>query len=150
MQPSESMDGSSNLDTAEMHGQEAAKYIKEHKIMELFENITSALVYERPDDPKEFMKGYIEQLLKAKSDPDEVDPPSFFDESNLKSVFGMLDITKKGYISREQYLHAMCNLGVKKFNQNPAGSEFNKISQETFVREVKIALRSASATFVDF
>ena len=140
---------SENVDSADLHSQQAAKYIKEHKIMELFENLTSALVYEQPEDPKQFMKNFIEQLQKAKSDPDEFDPPSFFDESNLQSVFSMLDITKKGYISHEKYVQAMSNLGVKKFSQNPAGSELNKISQETFIREVKIALRNASATFAD-
>lgn len=118
--------------------------------MELFQNITAALVYERPKDPKEFLKSYIEQLQKAKSHPHEEDPPICFDESNLKSVFGMLDISKKGYISCEQYLQAMGSLGVTNFNHSPPGSELNKIRQETFVRESTAALKRASATFSDF
>lgn len=131
------------------HEDGASKYLKDHKIIELFQNLTSALVYERPDDPKKFMKDHIEQLLKAKSDPDEAEPPCFMDESNLKSIFSMLDVTRKGYITKEQYLHAMGNLGVRKFNQNPAGAEFNKITMETFLRETKASLRDASATFID-
>ncbi len=140
---------SEDIDSAELHSQAAAEYLKENKIMELFENMTSVLVYERPDNLKQFMKDYIEQLQKAKQDPDQVDPPSLFDESNLESVFGMLDITRKGHISHDKYLQAMGNLGVRKFNQTPAGAAFNRISQETFVTEVKVALRNSSATFVD-
>lgn len=129
------------------HEEGAAKYLKDHKIIELFQNLTAALVYERPDDPKSFMKSHIEQLLKAKSDPDEADPPCFMDESNLKSVFLMLDVTKRGYITKEQYLQAMGNLGVTKFNDNPAGADFNKVTLETFLRETKASLRDASATY---
>ncbi len=143
--PFRSAAGEDDIDSAELHSQEAAEYLKENKIMELFENMTSVLVYERPENPKQFMKDYIEQLQKAKLDPDEVDPPSLFDESNLKSVFGMLDITRKGHISHDKYLQAMGNLGVRKFNRIPAGSAFNKISQETFVTEVKVALMNSSA-----
>lgn len=131
------------------HEEESAKYLKEHKILELFENLTAALVHERPDDPKAFMKNYIEQLQKAKRDPDLNEPPSFIDESNLRSIFYMLDITRKGYISSEQYLKAMGNMRVSKFNTDPAGAEFNRISLETFIRESKAALRNASATYID-
>ena len=135
--------------TYSSHEEGASKYLKDHKIIELFQNLTAALVYERPDDPKDFMKKHIEQLLKAITDPDEADPPCFMDESNLKSIFSMLDVTKKGYITKEQYLQALGNLGVRKFNQNPAGADFNKITMETFLRETKASLRDASATFID-
>ena len=131
------------------HEEDSTKYLKEHKIIELFENLTAALVYERPEDPKMFVKNHIEQLQKAKSDPDLAEPPCFIDESNLRSIFHMLDITKKGYISCDQYLKAMANMRVSKFNPDPAGAEFNRISLETFVHESKAALRNASATFID-
>ena len=72
-------------------------------------------------------------------------PCSFF----LRSVFSMLDITKKGYISLEQYTAAMSSLRVAKYNVKPAGWEFNKISQETFARETRTALRNNTATYAD-
>ncbi len=132
---------------SQLHSEEAAKYLKEHKIMELFENMTSMLVYERPENPKQFFKGYIEKLQKARSEPDETSPPAFFDEANLRSVFGMLDVTRKGYVSHDKYLQAMSNLGLREYNATPAGTTFDKISQETFVREVQVALTKATATF---
>lgn len=137
-------------DAYSSHEEGASQYLKDHKIVELFQNLTSALVYEKPEDPKTFMKNHIERLLKAKSDPDDAEPPCFMDESNVKSIFLMLDITKRGYITKEQYLQAMGNLGVRKFNDNPAGAELNKITMETFLRETKSSLRDASATYADF
>lgn len=139
----------SSSDPYASHEEGASKYLKDHKIIELFQNLTAALVHERPEDPKEFMKNHIEQLLKAKSDPDLAEPPCFMDESNLKSVYSMLDVTKKGYISKEQYLQAMGSIGVRKFNENPAGADLNKITLETFLRETKASLRDASATYID-
>jgi hypothetical protein len=125
------------------------RYLKEHKIIELFNNITAEMVIKRPEDPKAFVRDYIKQLLKAKADPDNVDPPCMFDESNIKSVFFMLDLTKKGYISLNQYLQAMGAFGLSKFNQKPAGSDFDKISLETFIRESKVAFRVAYSTYMD-
>ena len=135
--------------TAGPHETETLKYLKEHKVMELFHNLTAALVYHRPDDPRVFMRDHIQQLQKAKSDPDE-NPPTFIDDSNIRSVFGMLDITKRGYITHEQYLEAMKNFGVTQYNQSPAGAELNKINQETFAREARAALRAAMSTFMDY
>ena len=137
-------------DVSNPHETDTLKYLKEHKIVELFENLTAALVYHRPEDPKTFMREHIQQLQRAKSDPEQADSPSLIDESNIRSVFGMLDIAKKGHIAHQQYVRAMDNLGVTHYNQNPAGAELNKITQETFVRETKAALRAATSTFLDY
>ena len=138
---------SSNLHVS--HEERASKYMKDHRIIELFENMMAGLVYERPENPKEYMKKHLQQLLKAKADPEEVEAPCLLDESNLKSMYYMLDITKKGYISKEQYLQAMGAIGVRKFNENPSGANLNKITLETFLRETKALLRDASATYSD-
>lgn len=129
--------------------EKAVKYLKEHKIIELFNNILSEMFIKRPEDPKAFIREYIKQLLKAKADPDNMDPPCMFEESNIKSVFFMLDLNKKGYISLNQYLLVMDVLRLNKFNQKPAGSEFDKISLETFVQETKAAFRDAYSTYKD-
>ena len=139
----------SSSDPYVSHEEVASKYLKDHKVIELFENLMARLVYERPEDPKEYMKKHIQQLLKAKTDPDEAESPCLLDESNLKSMYYMLDITKKGYISKEQYLQAMGAIGARKFNENPAGADLNKITLETFLRETKASLRDASATYSD-
>ena len=68
------------------HEERASKYMKDHRIIELFENMMAGLVYERPENPKEYMKKHLQQLLKAKADPEEVEAPCLLDESNLKSM----------------------------------------------------------------
>ena len=118
---------------------EASKYLQDHKIIELLQYLVGLLVYETPADPKEYMN-HMHQLLKGKSDPDKAEPPCLLDESNLKSIYHMLDITKKGCISKEQYLQAMGILRVRKFKENPAGADLNKVTLETFLRETKAAL----------
>jgi len=123
----------------------ARGYLEEHRIPELLENLVAALVYHRPDDHKAFMLEHIEDLKKAKQDFH--DPPCMFDISNIQSVYGMLDVTKRGHITVEQYKEAMKCLGVNKYNSSPAGAELNKITQETFVRELKSSLKGAVSTY---
>lgn len=141
------MPGSSNHTPPIAHETAASEYLSKHKILNLLENLTSALVIEKPADPKAFAKNFIQKIKTAQSEPDVVQPPSLVDDSNLESIFGMLDITKTGYISREQYVKAMKSLGLTKFNESPSGGDFNKISLQTFLREGKAALKIASSTF---
>ncbi len=139
----------SDLNAVNLHEADAMKYLESHKMIKFFENLTAALVFERPDDPKAYAREFIKKLQNAKNEPDEAEPPSLVDDSNLESVFGMLDISKKGYISLQQYIKAMENLGMVEYNSKPAGGVVNRINKDTFMREVKTALRKSSATFSD-
>ena len=132
-----------------IHEAEATMYLKEHHISELFQNFTAALVYHRPEDPKAFIREHIKQLQEAKADK-EKEPPSILDESNVLSVFRMLDVAKKGYITAAQYHAAMKNMGIHFYNRGPAGAELNKITEETFLRETKISLKAALRTFFEY
>ena len=130
------------------HEMEASEYLSKHRIMDFFENLTSALVYEKPEDPRAFAKQFIEQLQKSQQDFESTELPMFMDNTNLESIFAMLDITRTGYITRHQYLHAMTSMGLKEFNKSPSGADFNKISLKTFLREGKAAIINASSTFI--
>lgn len=136
-----------NPNPVHQHETEAAEYLEEHKILKFFENLTAALVYERPEDPKAFAREFIEKLQKAKTDPDVAEPPCLVDDSNLESIFEMLDIAKKGYITLVQYTKAMENLGVVDFNTKPAGGGFNRINKDTFLKNANAALRNTCTTF---
>lgn len=126
---------------------EATRYLRQHKIPQLLENLTAALVFNRPEDPRAFITEHIEQLRKAKSDPTQ-NPPVFIDESNVKSVFGMLDLAGNGSVTRDQYLQAMKSLGVTNYNRDPPGSEIDKISRQTFIMEANAALKDAASTYL--
>ena len=147
MEPAAELGMEDELATGPMET-EAANYLRKHKIPQLLENLTAALVYHRPDDPRQFMKEQVEKLLKAKADPAQ-SPPALVDESNVVSVFGMLDLAGKGSVSRQQYLAAMESLGVSGFSRDPPGAEIDKISRDTFLTEASSALRDAATTFFE-
>ncbi|XP_068700906.1 EF-hand calcium-binding domain-containing protein 10-like [Montipora capricornis] len=123
----------------------AQDYLTKHKILELFENLTAQLIYERPDDPKAYMKQYLEKLKDARTVRRNY--PCIFDDSNVKSLFGMLDVTGKGFITYEQYKQGLATLGVKNFNRDPPGGDMDRISAEVFLKEARLGLSQASATF---
>lgn len=126
---------------------EANEYMKKHRIPELFEVLTASLVYNRPNDPKAFMKSYLKQLKESRQDNSAKRGPKFFDESNVVSIFRMLDISGKAHITMEQYQQAMETLGVTSFNTYPAGGELNKITEDTFVSETCSALQKHYQTY---
>ncbi|KAK7493956.1 hypothetical protein BaRGS_00014838 [Batillaria attramentaria] len=93
---------------------QAKEYLDKHRVMELFNNITSQLIYARPglslflwqlDEPKQFIIDVLERLQKSKAT--QFDLPCLFDESNIISIFGMLDPTGRGFISHKQYEEGM-------------------------------------------
>ncbi|CAI8055515.1 Testis-specific expressed protein 55 [Geodia barretti] len=43
----------------------AVRYVEQHRIVEIFQNITSRIAYERPDDPLQFMLNEIEKVRKG-------------------------------------------------------------------------------------
>ena len=47
----------------------------------------------------------LQKLIKSRAV--SLDPPSHFDKSNIDSVFGMMDPTKKGVITFDQYKAGM-------------------------------------------
>ncbi|XP_002732996.1 EF-hand calcium-binding domain-containing protein 10-like [Saccoglossus kowalevskii] len=125
--------------------EEARDYLEKHRILDLFNNITAQLVFNRPEQPKRFMIEVIERLREARTT--QLDYPCIFDDSNIIAIFGMLDPTKKGFITLAQYKEAMSILGVKSYDEYPSGAESDKIAQDTFVREAKHGLKKSSSTF---
>lgn len=43
----------------------AVNYVEKHRIVEIFQNITSRIAYEKPDDPLQFMLDEIEKVRKG-------------------------------------------------------------------------------------
>ena len=63
------------------------------------------------DNPKEFLIKQLEELAKARTT--NMDHPCLFDESNIQSVFSMLDPTNKGVITLQQYTEGKSNQIIK-------------------------------------
>ncbi|XP_075994163.1 EF-hand calcium-binding domain-containing protein 10 [Genypterus blacodes] len=112
---------------------EAADYLQRHRVFELMENLTSLLFYHRPENPKEFL---IEQLEKLKvSKQSGAQGPSLFTESNLDTIFSILDPADQKYITFAQYKHALSTLGIKDMNECPEGANEDRIFCEMFKTE---------------
>lgn len=61
--------------------------------------------------------------------------PFIFTISNAESMFYMLDINKRGFITFQQYKHGLESLGINNYNTTPNGLEDDKITKETFLAE---------------
>ena len=58
-----------------------------------------------PDYPRQYIIDFLKKLQEAKAV--KMDYPCIFDESNVVSLFGIMDPSSKGYISYEQYKTGM-------------------------------------------
>ncbi|KAG7523365.1 EF-hand calcium-binding domain-containing 10 [Solea senegalensis] len=125
--------------------QDAADYLKKHKVIELMDNLTSMLFFYRPEKPREFLIEQLEQLKNSKQGG--VKGPNMFDDSNLDAVFGILDPTNQNYITFEQYKQALITLGIKDINECPEGINEDRISHKTFKTEALQGLQRCSGTY---
>ncbi|KAM4734280.1 EF-hand calcium-binding domain-containing protein 10 [Anableps anableps] len=124
---------------------DAVEYLKKHKIFELMNNLTSMLLFYRPENPRKF---FIQQLEQLKfSQESSVRGPSLFDSSNLDAIFGILAPANQKYISFAQYKHSLTMLGIKDINECPEGANEDRISHDTFKTEAMEVLQRDSATY---
>ena len=144
----ESSDSVTSVASTETGSNQVKAYLEQHKLLPLIENLTSAVLFAQPDDPKEFIANWLEELIASRGNS-KLNPPSLVETSNLESMYNMLDITQHGVISFEQYKAAMFNLGVKIYNNSPLGASTNRISKETFLNETQAALTQANSTYFD-
>ncbi|KAM3926330.1 EF-hand calcium-binding domain-containing protein 10 [Leptodactylus fuscus] len=121
---------------------QAEDYLREHKIMELVNNLTSLLLYHRPERPREFLITQLEKLKLARLA--DMEYPCLFDESNVDAVFRILDPSGQGYITGTQYIEALKTLGV---NVDNLLAPPEKITEEVFKHDVRTHLKKSSATF---
>ncbi|KAM9808132.1 EF-hand calcium-binding domain-containing protein 10 [Neosynchiropus ocellatus] len=114
--------------------EDAAEYLKKHKILELMETLVKMTITNRPENPQEFLINQLEHLRLAQESVTR--SPILFSDSNFDAVFGILDPAKQNYITFAQYKLALMVLGLKEINEFPDGVNEDKISFETFRIEV--------------
>merc|ERR1712224_392808 len=114
--------------------EKAEKYMEKHKILKLFEELGTAVIYERPADPNAFL---IEELKKKTAKK----TAHFFSEQDVKTMFSMFDTTQKGHISKDQYAQALRSLGIDKPSTLPLPSKTQKVDKHTFVKNAMKELK---------
>merc|ERR1712224_1120855 len=109
------------------------QYLADKRVPQLLQRLSAAVLFGRPDDPRAFL---IKQLESMKSGKDIL-----FEEEDLKTMFGMFDVVRKGTITVAQYKQAMVTLGVEQ-PTDPSGSavnyeEFAALAKEGLANSVK-------------
>jgi len=87
---------------------QASAYLKEHKIMELFEMLGQMLVSEKPEDPRGYL---VEQLERINAVKDRTSPLNFFSDEDIDTLFNMYDVSKSG-ITPSQCREALDAIGL--------------------------------------
>jgi Ca2+-binding EF-hand superfamily protein len=88
------------------HNQKAVKdYLHQNNIPELMQHLLSLMTYHQPADPKAFM---IEELTKIQTHK----YADLVEDSDLTTMFEMIDVNKTEFISCGQIKNAMRNLGI--------------------------------------
>uniref|UniRef100_A0A8C3YN17 EF-hand calcium binding domain 10 n=2 Tax=Catagonus wagneri TaxID=51154 RepID=A0A8C3YN17_9CETA len=119
---------------------EARNYLEKHRIMELLNYLTSALLFFRPGEPREYLISILERLRISKISG--VAFPFFMDNSNIAAMFEMLDSSNRGTISLTQYKEALKILGLctadEVFKDDGHGITFEKFRCEVNKRTLEI------------
>lgn len=113
------------LNSSELHNteidnellQEADSYIRKHKLIELFEDLATALAYKRPNNMEDFL---IEQLENKK---EQGMNSGIFTEGEVHNVFNLFDLKKEGFINKERCQKAIKTMASSSFQFNQADLE---------------------------
>jgi hypothetical protein len=110
--------------------QDADAYIEKHKIMDLFGELGTRLVHERPADPNAFLLS----TLQAKQ---AGELGGFFSEANVKTMFGMFDLVGRGFLTPDQYRQALRSLGIDAPKTWPLPPKVDKVDLPLFTANVR-------------
>lgn len=88
----------------------ASEYIEFNKIHIVFQKLTAALVYHKPENPKEFMIQELEKLQQQKIS--DLTGLSLMTDEDLSTMFGMLDPIGKGQLTGKQVGQGLKGLGL--------------------------------------
>ena len=73
---------------------QAEEYLRKHHILELFEDLCTAVAYKKPSDVKEFLISELEMRKKH-----GIHVP-VFNQEEVENIFNLYDLKQEGFISR--------------------------------------------------
>ncbi|KAM3145124.1 hypothetical protein pb186bvf_002799 [Paramecium bursaria] len=113
--------------------EKADHYVRQHRIIELFEDLCTAVAYEQPQDIKKFL---IEQLkVKQKHGFKS----GLFKHEEIENIFTLFDLRREGWISREQALEAFKTIAASQSQQPQNIPE--KVTKKDFIQIVETQLK---------
>lgn len=111
-----------------MLASEAEAYLEERKVKQLFRDLGTRLLFERPADPNAFLLATLEDMRN-----DRVKP--FFTEQDIRACFCAYDIHGTGTITKEQYANALKSLGI-----DNATLDEDTVDRELFITKAMEAI----------
>lgn len=79
------------------------EYAEKHKLQELFSHLLQLTVFNRPEDPRTFMRDEVRKMRTS-------EPSALFADTELGMMFELVDVTKQKYITLPQLRNAYANL----------------------------------------
>lgn len=117
----------------------AESYLETNKIPQLLEAITSQLLFHKPENPKEFICQYLEQVKVTGT-------PALINDQDLDTMFGMFDLTKRGSLTADQANRALKVILGPSADLAEVGVQPNAmLDKPQFVASMSAALRRAIA-----
>lgn len=103
--------------------------------------LTAQLLFEKPEDPREFLVEMLETMKAQGAKP-------LLTDSDLETMFGMFDVTRRGVLTRQQAYRALKTiLGAQHHivQERAADSEDSTslLTKEQFVSSLSSALKNA-------
>ena len=114
----------------------AQKYIKDNKIMELFEDLNTKLSFEKPNNIRDFLIKELELKKKMKN------KCTVFTESEIENIFNQYDLKQEGKITRFKTKEIQSSLASKEFQfefLSGMDSQPDKVDLKTF-KEISMAV----------
>jgi hypothetical protein len=99
-----------NLEVTNQRIAQAQAYLAKHQVLELFEDLTTLIVYDKPSDVRTFL---IQELRNRK-----VQGPAghvIFSDQELRNVFTLFDLRQRGELSQQQCVEALKTLANSRY-----------------------------------
>ena len=112
---------------------EAEAYLRDHKIMELFEDLNTILCYTQPENVEEFL---IEALKQRKQQGTR---SQIYTEKELSNIYSLFDLRNQGFITQQQCQEALKSLANSEFHYQKASDTKipEKVDKPTFLKLCK-------------
>ena len=110
---------------------ESDEYIRTHKLVELFEDLCTAVAYRQPENLEEFL---IERLKMHK---DQGLKGGIFTEEEARNVFKLFDLKQEKKISKERCIKGLQTMANSSFQyESPEASKEIplEVDEDTFVK----------------
>ena len=106
------------------------EYLRKHKILELFEDLTTLLCYKQPDNIEPFL---VEQIkLRRENGSRSI----VYSDTELQNIFTLYDLKGAGHITKDQCREALKELSNSEyhFTQTQESNIPQKVDLFTFMK----------------